>query len=156
RHIGYRWRPDDLEALLANVQGLRPQPPKNQGPFKRSFYYDPKVLKNFHDIRRILRNAKVHVKIIASHSEFLDFLPVRASKGLAVRHLCLRWGMPLENVLVAGDSGNDKEMLSGDTCGVVVGNYSSELKTLRQSDSLYFAQGMYAQGVIEGMDHYGF
>ncbi|MGB9440450.1 MAG: HAD family hydrolase [Desulfobacterales bacterium] len=33
--------------------------------------------------------------------------------------------------MVCGDSGNDEEMLRGEPLGVVVGNYSPELKKLK-------------------------
>ena len=64
--------------------------------------------------------------------------------------------MPAERVLVAGDSGNDEEMLSGDVLGVVVGNYSSELRRLRGQPRIYFAENSYANGIIEGIEHYQF
>jgi sucrose-phosphate synthase len=59
-------------------------------------------------------------------------------------------------MLVAGDSGNDTEMLRGDTLGVVVGNYSPELRHLRGEPQIYFASGHYARGVLEGLEHYAF
>lgn len=83
-------------------------------------------------------------------------LPVRASKGLAVRYLAYKWGLPLQSFLIAGDSGNDEEMLVGDTLGVVVGNHSPELESLRDREQIYFAKNTYALGILEGMKHYHF
>jgi sucrose-phosphate synthase len=103
-----------------------------------------------------LHELKLHAQLIYSHNEFLDILPVRASKGHAVRYLSYKWGLPLKNFLVAGDSGNDSEMLVGDTLGVVVGNHSSELDALRGLEQIYFAQQHYAAGILEGLAHYGF
>ena len=57
---------------------------------------------------------------------------------------------------MAGDSGNDSEMLVGDTLAVVVGNHSAELESLRGLEQVYFAQAHYAAGILEGLDHYGF
>jgi sucrose-phosphate synthase len=57
---------------------------------------------------------------------------------------------------VAGDSGNDSEMLIGDTLAVVVGNHSSELEHLRGLEQVYFAQKDYAGGILEGLEHYNF
>ena len=157
RHIDHRWSPEAVEAIMEGVPGLTPQPPENQGPFKRSYYFDRKKgFPGFREVRRRMRRKGVHARMIHSHGEYIDFLPLRASKGQAIRHLCLRWGMPIERVLVAGDSGNDKQMLLGSTKGVVVSNHSRELRTLRPGDNLYFAQGNHAWGIIEGMDHYGF
>ena len=47
-------------------------------------------------------------------------------------------------------------MLSGDVLGVVVGNYSPELKFLRVKPRIYFANQSYAHGIIEGIEHYQF
>jgi sucrose-phosphate synthase len=78
-----------------------------------------------------LHDLKLHANLIYSHQAFLDVLPVRVSKGHAIRYLAYKWGLPLRNFLVAGDSGNDAEMLVGDTSAVVVGNHSPELERLR-------------------------
>jgi sucrose-phosphate synthase len=75
---------------------------------------------------------------------------------LAIRFICYKWNLRPDRLLVAGDSGNDADMLSGDTLGVVVGNHTSELDDLRGHPRIYFAEGNHAWGVIEGMDHYDF
>jgi sucrose-phosphate synthase len=59
-------------------------------------------------------------------------------------------------ILVAGDSGNDEQMLAGNTKAVVVGNYSSELEKLRGKPDIYFADGHYAQGILQAIDYYKF
>jgi len=81
---------------------------------------------------------------------------MRASKGAALRYFADKWGIPVERILVAGDSGNDEEMLSGETLGVVVGNHSEELERLRDRERIYFANGCHAWGIIEGINHYDF
>ena len=53
-------------------------------------------------------------------------------------NLAYKWNIPFEKILVAGDSGNDKEMLKGDLLGVVVANYSSELEELKGLRRIYF------------------
>jgi len=136
--------------------GLRLQPTVEQRKYKVSYFYDPKVAPTVSKIVRYLRQKDIHVNAIYSHQMFLDFLPVRASKGAALRYFADKWGVPVEHILVAGDSGNDLEMLSGETLGVVVGNHSPELKKLQGRERVYFAAGHYAQGIIEGIEHYDF
>jgi sucrose-phosphate synthase len=87
---------------------------------------------------------------------FLDVIPIRASGGLAIRYLTIKWGLSPERWLVAGDAGNDKEMLSGNTLGVVVGNYSPELDELRGQPRVYFAEQTHARGILEGIEYYRF
>jgi sucrose-phosphate synthase len=68
----------------------------------------------------------------------------------------LKWGLPIKRFLVAGASGNDESMLSGNTLGVVVGNYSAELEKLRGYPQIYFSEGHYAWGILEALDRYDF
>ncbi|TNF38274.1 MAG: HAD-IIB family hydrolase, partial [Gammaproteobacteria bacterium] len=154
--INYRWHPEKLRKAMEVIPGLKLQPQTEQRDHKVSFYIDPDEAPTIAQIRKHLRKIDLHAKIIYSHEAFLDFLPVRASKGLAVRHISMRWDIPCESILVAGDSGNDEEMLRGNTLGVVVGNYSKELEKLRNSPRIYFANDHYARGIIEGIHHYNF
>ena len=94
--------------------------------------------------------------MLQDHDISLEVIPIRASPGLAIRFLCYKWNLKPERLLVAGDSGNDADMLSGDTLGVVVGNHTDELEGLRGQPRIYFAEGTHAWGVIEGLDHYDF
>ncbi|MEJ2345703.1 MAG: HAD-IIB family hydrolase [Gammaproteobacteria bacterium] len=156
RHIDYRWKRDALAEAMKAIPGLRMQPESEQGRFKLSYYFDPEALPSQREIRRHLRQLDLHAKLIYSHDAFLDLVPVRASKGLAVRYLAMKWHLGPEDLLVAGDSGNDEEMLGGNTLGVVVGNHSRELQRLRGRNRIYFAEGHYAKGVMEGLGYYDF
>ena len=83
-------------------------------------------------------------------------MPIRASKGLAIRYLAIKWDIPIEHILVAGDSGNDEEMMVGNNPAVVVGNYDPELEHLRGIPGIYFAEGHYAKGIIEAIEYFDF
>ncbi len=156
RHINYRWRPDALREAMAELPGLELQGPEGQAEFKISYEVDPAKVPGVEAITRHLRAKRLTARPIYSHGKYLDLLPIRASKGMALRYFALQWGIPLERCLVAGDSGNDEEMLTGNTLGVVVGNHDPELFRLRSHPQIYFAPGHYAQGIIEGIDHYEF
>ena len=156
RHIDYRWDPTGITLAMRNIAGLKLQPTEEQRAYKVSYYVDPVKAPGVREIVRQLRQQGIHANAIYSHQAYLDFLPVRASKGAALRYIADKWGIDVDHILVAGDSGNDEEMLSGETLGVIVGNYSSELKKLRGRERIHFAQGEYAWGIIEGMQHYDF
>ena len=155
-HLNYFWEPDRVRKALSELKGLKPQAQSEQRRYKISYNLDEAKAPTRRQIVRHLRTHKLRVKVIYSQNKYLDILPIRASKGLAVRYLAIKWGLPPEHILVAGDSGNDEEMLSGDVLGVVVGNYSRELKRLQGRPRIYFAKNKYAKGIIEGIDHYGF
>lgn len=156
RHIDYRWEPDDLRAAMKEFPGLKAQPKSEQHAFKISYYVDEKKALSVRDMVRHLRQQHLHAKLIQSRGMFLDLLPIRASKGLALRYLGVKWGLSPERFLVAGDSGNDEEMLRGNTLGLVVFNYSKEITRLKTRPRIYFARGKHAWGVIEGLDYYNF
>ena len=86
----------------------------------------------------------------------MDVVPVRGGSDLSIRHLLYKWGFAPEQLLVAGDSGNDEGMLKGRTLGVVVGNYSPEMEKLRKLPRIYFAESAHAKGIIEGINYYNF
>ncbi|MEO1230435.1 MAG: HAD-IIB family hydrolase [Myxococcota bacterium] len=156
QHISHRWRPEAMRKVALGFDELELQGPEGQDTYKVSFRvrdadrFDPKAL------QAALRQERLAVRTIYSHGAYLDLLPLRASHGLAIRYLCMRLGIPVDMVLVAGDSGNDEEMLRGNTLGVVVGNYDKELEPLRKEERIYFAKGSYARGILEGIDYYGF
>lgn len=156
RHIRHEWRRDAIEKVLADVPGLRLQGPEGQREFKLSYFVDPASAPPMKEIKALLRKHRLKAQAIYSHQAYLDILPIRASKGQAIRYLAWRWGLPLNAFLVAGDSGNDREMLLGDTMGVIVGNHSEELADLEGRERIYFAHRHCAGGILEGIKHYRF
>ncbi len=153
-HLDYFWRPDKIRSVMSEVPGLTLQEDSRcQREYKISYDVDENA-PSYREIVRIFRKNKIKVRAIYSHKAYLDILPIRASKGLAVRYLSIKWGIHIGKILVAGDSGNDEEMLRGNTLGVVVGNYSDELDKLEGDPRVYFAQASYADGIIEGVRHY--
>ena len=156
RHLDYRWNPTRIREVLDGDGGLELQEEENQRRHKISYYVDGRVGPERDDIIKRLRNKDLPATVIHSHGQYVDLLPVHASKGKAVRYIASRWGLPMDRLVTVGDSGNDEEMLSGDACAIVVGNYSPELESLRGFPRIRFVDGKYARGVIEGLDHYDF
>jgi sucrose-phosphate synthase len=156
RHISYRWQAEAIKAAMDELPGVEMQPPETQGRFKISYFIDRDRSPSFRELMRHLRRHQLYVNGIFSHDMYLDLLPIRASKGDAVRYCALKWGLPIRRFLVAGASGNDASMLSGNTLAVVVGNYSAELKRLQGYPQVYFARGHYAWGILEALQYYDF
>ena len=154
-HIAKGWRRDELARALEPVPGLRPQARRRLGPCKLSYYANPGRLPELSEIYALLHRQGLRAKLIYSQSRYLDVLPHGASMGQAVRYLAFKWGLPLERCIVAGDSGNDYDMLTGDTLGIVVGNHQPELDRLRGRERIYFAGAALADGILEGLAAYG-
>ncbi|MGI6301757.1 MAG: sucrose-phosphate phosphatase [Verrucomicrobiota bacterium] len=152
-HLSNQWDREKIYSLLTGLEFLEYQAPENQREFKLSYNMDPGKdrLTEVHDL---LQKNRCRYTLVYSHEQFLDILPYRASKGKAIRYLSYKWDIPLSQIIVSGDSGNDAEMLRGDLAGVVVGNYSCELEPFRGNRKVYFAESGCAGGILEGIEHY--
>jgi sucrose-phosphate synthase len=157
RHIDYMWNPVAIRRVLGEVPGLALQGKVNQSRFKISYYYDASKAPPLEEITSLLRQEDQTVNALLSFGQFLDVLPVRASKGFAMRYFARRWNIPLEHILVAGGSGTDEDMMRGNTLGVVVANrHQEELSELVDAERVYFAKQPFAAGILEAVEHYDF
>ncbi len=152
-YLGSKWNRETVVTRLASLKWLKLQEEEGQKDFKVSYYYDPKKYDE-QELVRLLGDIWYKVNIIASHGEFLDILPKRASKGTAIKFLCHKWDIPMKHVYAFGDSGNDVDMFRGAVNGVVVGNCSAELKDLKPKKNLYLAKGTASEGIMEGLKHF--
>ncbi len=157
RHINHRWNRSDIRKLFADTPGLELQPPHLQTPFKLSYFIDPDLAPDLEEINRLLLQDEQSVNVFYSRGQYLDFVPYRASKGYALRWAAKQLDLPLENLLVAGGSGADEDMMRGNTKAVVVANrHDEELSGLVDIDQIYFSEESFAAGIIEAIDHYKF
>jgi sucrose-phosphate synthase len=155
RHIQFRWQPHEIRNLLSQIDWLEPQEPETQSHDKISYYLDRPQPSAARAIKTLLRKSSLQARVVVSRNRCVDVLPVRASKGHALRYVSWRFGIDMSHVLTAGDSGNDIDMLRGLSRGIVVGNYSKEVGVLRKSKDVYFSAQANAAGVLDGLKHYG-
>lgn len=156
KQIDYAWKPDEVRALLDGLPGFFQQDETHQSEYKISYEIDTSLAPPLNVIKKTLREAGLRAKVVVSLGMYLDVVPVRGGDEMSMRHLLWKWGFPPEEVLVAGDSGNDAGMLLGRTLGVVVGNHSEELNRLKGRPRIYFAQARHAAGILEGIEYYNF
>ena len=157
RHIDHLWHPRRVRDLMADLPGIQRQPKSEQSRFKVSFYIDPKHAPCLEEIGSILHQADLNVHLNLSFGQFLDVVPARASKGLALRYVADQFSIPLEHCLTAGGSGADEDMMRGNTLAVVVANrHNEELSGLTDTESIYFAERPFAAGILEAIEYYRF
>jgi sucrose-phosphate synthase len=157
QHIDHLWNRKAVLRILADLPGMELQPKTEQSRYKVSYYIDPGHAPSVKDINRLLHQQEQTVSVFLSFGQFLDIVPVRASKGFALRWFADQWGIPLEHILVAGGSGADEDMMRGNTMAVVVANrHHEELSALSDVERIYFAKQPYAAGIIEAIEHYNF
>ncbi|MFZ5493787.1 MAG: HAD-IIB family hydrolase [Verrucomicrobiota bacterium] len=155
-HLSEGWDLARVREIAAAFPGIRPQPPDYQHEFKSSWFLDHATPGALRDLKQRLADAGLSAKIVYSSSRDLDILPRNATKGGALRWLCERLGIPLDTVLVAGDSGNDASMfrLPG-VRGIVLENTQPELYEATVDVPTYSSRAILADGVLDGLCHHG-
>lgn len=167
---------DEVRRLLGEFADLRPQPADRQGEFKLSFflplYRDADAM--LADIERQLAASGLAARAIYSVDEpngigLVDILPASASKRHAIEFLAAELGFAADEMLFAGDSGNDLDVLASPVPAVLVANANDAVRQVAEaqssaagtSASLYLAgggllgmNGNYAAGILEGVAHY--
>ncbi|MCG6954780.1 MAG: HAD-IIB family hydrolase [Gemmatimonadetes bacterium] len=154
RQIRHRWQPDGVREALADQPGLSFDP-EDSTPYRLRYRLQADA-PDLGALHARLRQAGLLATLLVDHARYLDVIPGRASPGMAVRFLAFKWDLPPHRILVAGDSGNDADMLSGDTLGVVVANHTDELEALRDHPRVYFSPHPHAAGVVDGIEYYDF
>ena len=156
-HIDHLWKPRAITRALADLPGIKLQPKSEHSRFKISYYIDPEEAPGLDEINSLLHQHDLTANTFLSFGQFMDIVPVRASKGFALRWCADQWDIPLENILVAGGSGADEDMMRGNTMAVVVANrHHEELSGLADFDNIYFATQPCAAGILEAIEHYDF
>ena len=157
QHIDHLWNRKTVLRILADLPGIKLQPKTEQSRYKISYYIDPTHAPGMEEINSLLHLHEQTVSVFLSFGQFLDIVPVRASKGFALRWFADQWEIPLEHMLVAGGSGADEDMMRGNTMAVVVANrHHEELSALTDVERIYFATQPYAAGILEAIEHYRF
>jgi len=167
---------EELEKALRPIGELTLQEEEKQNRFKLSYYLglDVDRVPVMERMRLTLMDLGVAASLIWSVDDLklvglLDVLPENATKLHGVKFLQQQLNYSQDEVLFAGDSGNDLPVLGSDIRSVLVANASAEVKQqARQlageagyARSLYLAQedvgpfdGNYAAGVLQGVHHF--
>lgn len=146
-----------IEALIGAERGIVRQPERYQHRFKSSWYLHDASAQELDNLLAKLNGEGLAVRIVYSSNRDLDILPVNADKGAALAWLCERVDVAPHEVIVAGDSGNDRSMfLMEGVRGIIPANGMAELTSLaREREAAIFrARARTADGVIEGLVHW--
>jgi sucrose-phosphate synthase len=155
KQLSFQWKPEAIKKALADFDFLVFQEAEGQRNYKISYYLEEKDNRLMR-IQEKLAEQRLRCNVIYTHGQFLDILPIRASKGRAIDYLSYKYEFSPRYVMVAGDSGSDEDMVSGKTRGLVVANHSEEIDRLKGKTNIYFSPEGYAAGIIDGLYQYGF
>lgn len=144
------WKPEAIDELAASIQGLKRQdlPVSN----RCSFYADGSETVLAFEQR--LASAGIPHKLIFSGGRDLDILPADSGKGSALEYILDKFNAYEAKMLIAGDSGNDKEMLTLGFPSVIVGNAQPELLESPESPMIFRASKVCAGGIQEAWNHF--
>ncbi len=155
--IGSNWDLKGVQTALVDLKDyLVLQEQERQGPFKVSYLLKEPGEAILPLVRKRLRQrGQAALPYVRCHW-YLDVVPIRASRTEAIRHLALRWKLPLEQVVVVASQHGDAELLRGLTSVVVPFGYDNCLEGLRNQQRVFFAPSSDLKGVLEGLGHYRF
>ena len=150
QRMRHQWYPEAILGVARDIDGLTVQdlPDTQRVSFLAEHPESVAVLEQH------LRDAELPHKLIYSADVYVDVLPQCAGKGNAVSYVLDRDASRNTNILVAGDTGNDAEMLALGYPAVVVGNGHQELRALGELSTIYWASQTYAAGIQEGWEHH--
>ncbi len=125
-----------------------------QPPFHAGFFWDGNedTLQPFRE--RIASCASC--SIVVSHGMFIDVIPEVLGKGNAVYFLQEYLEVATDNIVIAGDSGNDCCMFDTPFRAIVPANSYDELKALANKSWHYHSPFKTGEGVVDGLCHFGF
>jgi sucrose-6F-phosphate phosphohydrolase len=156
----------NLLSYLENIEGLSLQEPEKQTQLKLSFYTPTETSeKNCAEIKNQLESNSIAAEIIYSEDEIkktglIDILPPKTAKHTALNFLSHKLNLKNEEILYAGDSGNDLAVIEAGFFSILVGNTpqtikEKALKIATSKDHLYIAENISAAGVVEGIRFFG-
>lgn len=144
------------DVVKERLPSAKKQPGYFQTPFKSSWYAEDMAESDLRDMEEALDGAGLDVSVVYSSNRDLDVLPKMADKGNALRWLLKHLRVRAEEVLVAGDSGNDSAMFAlRGVRGIIVSNAQPELIEATVGLPVFHASKVCAEGVLEGLVHHG-
>ena len=169
-----------VRVLLKNLQ-IKEQPKKVNNPFKQSYFIklDKNNESTLGKIKEILGKEMSDAEIVYSIDSkknlgLVDVVPKFANKIHALKFLMKKLKVNSENILYAGDSGNDILPITSGLHSVLVKNASHDIKEAIQQiakqklieKDVYIAKGSfeingkvlngnYVSGIIEGLNWIG-
>ncbi|QHJ69269.1 HAD-IIB family hydrolase [Planococcus halotolerans] len=144
------WQPEAIDELAVSFEGIN----KQDLPVTNRCSYYAEDIGTVEAFEQRLVSAEIPHKLIYSGGVDLDILPAGSGKGAALEYILEKFNARDAKLLVAGDSGNDKEMLTLGFPSVIVGNAQSELLESPESPMIFRASKACAGGIQEAWTHF--
>ncbi|MBG7606839.1 MAG: HAD-IIB family hydrolase [Verrucomicrobia bacterium] len=150
------WDRAAVKELMLALEGIAEQPQEQQHDWKCSWFWHDRSKADIEALRGALAAEGISAQVVYSSARDLDILPLKANKANAINWLCMHLGVGADEMVVAGDTGNDSAMfLIEGARGIVPKNAEPELIEVVDAEKVYKGDGFAAAGVIKGLKHYG-
>lgn len=143
------WNPHRIREIALQLPGIRLQ----TLPHERRVSFFVNDSEGASNLRQKLKESGIPHTFVFSSGRDVDVLPESAGKGKALQYIVEEYAGEEANILVAGDSGNDLDMLTLGYPAVIVGNAQKELLDVK-SDHIFTATKACAGGIQQAWDHY--
>ncbi len=144
------WHPDDILKIADHISGLTRQ---NLPNTRRVSFHSEGAVPAEELEKQLLHHDIPHTFIFSSNRD-VDILPPGSGKGEALKFLIGKFTGEEASILVAGDSGNDLDMLLAGYPAVIVSNARAELAEIVETEKLFRAKTPYANGILEAWHHF--
>lgn len=154
--IATRWDREKIVGILAGTPGITLQAESFQHRFKVSYLMDSNQSVGRLSLQRTLREAGLAAKVIVTARSYVDVIPIRSGKDVALRYLQNRWGIDPSRIFYFGTYGNDIAAVRGRNLSALAGDADRVLRQLHPRPRLYHSKSSGLEGFFEGLDHYQF
>lgn len=147
---------EELITKLLEIPGIELQEKEKQRPFKISFYFNYKRLKEY-DFDSVIKgyNWDKIISVDKNGTGLLDYLPKGINKFSAIDFFINNNGLVKKDCVFAGDSGNDLQVFNSDINSIVVNNCTQSVKDAVSSrKNIYISKEKYTTGVFEGCKYF--
>lgn len=145
------WQPEKIVEIAASFPLLKRQVLPDD---RRVSFTVSDGVAAVNEFQEALEERSIAHTFIFSSNRDIDVLPPGAGKGNALEYMLDRYAMDGVQLLIAGDSGNDRDMLSLGHPSVIVGNAQPELLEMEPCENLFRANKKCAGGIHEAWLHF--
>jgi len=151
-----RWNFAQVDELVSMMTGIARGAVDFLFPYRPEWSWQNASPAALNQLQARLAEAGIRGAVSYTYNRHLDVVPADTSKGEALTYVCSLLTIPLEAVLVAGDTLHDASMmLLPKVRRIVVENSLPDLLAELVGREKFMSSEVMANGVIDGLRHFG-
>jgi len=154
--IAARWNRTGVLEAMEGTPGLTMQAEEFQHRFKVSYLMDAGFAPGRQALQRKLREAGIAAKVIVTARAYVDIVPIRSGKDVALRYLENKWGIEPGRIFYFGRYGNDIGAMRGRNLSALPADADRVLRQIKPRPRIFHSGQSGFAGFFEGLEHYRF